>query len=170
MSLFHFQVAPWELILRSIAIYVVLLTALRVFGKREVGQFTLYDLVLVLLVANAVQPAMTGPDTSLGGGLVIILTLVAVNFLIGRLDRFGIFHRLLAPAPTIVIRDGHYIPRAMDREGVDKEAVEMAIREHGIENVDGVKLGVLEPDGTLSIVPTDSAVHHTRHRVRYIRR
>lgn len=170
MSLLHFQVAPWELVLRSVAIYAGLLLALRLFGKREVGQFTLYDLVLILLVANAVQPAMTGPDTSLVGGLVIIATLIAVNFLIGRLDRYRFFHRLLVPAPTVIIRDGAYDRQAMDREGVDEEQVLMAIREHGIADVKSVQLGVLEPDGTVSIVPTDSRVHRSRHRVRYIRR
>ena len=71
-QLFHFGVPFWQLIVRSAVIYLVLLAALRLFGKREVGQFTLYDLVLILLVANAVQPAMTGPDASLGGGMIII--------------------------------------------------------------------------------------------------
>ncbi len=77
--MWEFVVPPWELAFRAALIYIALVVALRVFGKREVGQFTLFDLVLVLLVANAVQPAMTGPDTSLGGGLVIIATLLLVN-------------------------------------------------------------------------------------------
>lgn len=170
MNLFHFQVAPWELVLRTVAVYAVLLLALRFFGKREVGQFTLYDLVLILLVANAVQPAMTGPDTSLGGGLVIIVALVGLNYLVGRLDRFRLFHRLLVPSPAVVIRDGHYLEDAMRRESVDQDELDMAIREHGITDVQGVKLGVLESDGTVSIVPTDANVHRSRHRVRYIRR
>ena len=170
MNLFQFQVAPWELIVRSVAIYVGLLLALRLFGKREVGQFTLYDLVLILLVANAVQPAMTGPDSSLGGGLVIIGALVLLNYLVGRLDRYRLFHRLLIPAPAVVIRDGAYVAAALNREGVDRDEIEMAIREHGIEGVQGVKLGVLEPDGTVSIVPSDARTFHSRHRVRYIRR
>jgi uncharacterized membrane protein YcaP (DUF421 family) len=65
--MWHLQVPVWELMARSTLIYLVLVAALRLFGKREVGQFTLVDLVLVLLVANAVQPAMTGPDTSVTG-------------------------------------------------------------------------------------------------------
>ena len=156
--------------MRSIAIYAGLLLALRLFGKREVGQFTLYDLVLILLVANAVQPAMTGPDSSLGGGLVIIATLVLLNFAIARLDRYRFFHRLLVPQPTIIIRDGAFIPAAMTREGLDEEEVMVAIREHGIEDVKGCRLGVLEPDGTVSIVPSDARTFRSRHRVRYVRR
>src|SRR5437764_15371753 len=102
--MFHFTVEPWQLVLRSVVIYLGLLLALRLFGKREVGQFTLYDLVLILLVANAVQPAMTGPDVSLGGGVVIIVVLIALNLAVARLDRFGLFHRLLTPAPTVIMR------------------------------------------------------------------
>lgn len=68
----HLAIPVWQIIVRSVVIYVVLLLGLRVFGKREVGQSTVFDLVLVLLVANAVQPAMTGPDSSLTGGSVII--------------------------------------------------------------------------------------------------
>src|SRR5256885_994345 len=130
--MFHLAIPPWELVARSVAIYSGLLLALRFFGKREVGQFTLYDLVLILLVANAVQPAMTGPDTSLGGGLVIIVTLIVLNFAVGRLDRFGLFHRLLEPEPTLVVQNGRYLARNMRREGVEREEIESAIREHGL--------------------------------------
>jgi uncharacterized membrane protein YcaP (DUF421 family) len=161
--MFHLAVQPWELIVRSAVIYAALLLALRLFGKREVGQFTLYDLVLVLLVANAVQPAMTGPDSSLIGGLIIIATLVAVNLLVARLDRWHLFHRLFSPQPSVVIRNGHYVPAALDREGV----TESAIREHGLEGVSNVQLGVLEPDGSISIVPKDAKIIRTKRRVRY---
>jgi uncharacterized membrane protein YcaP (DUF421 family) len=168
--MFNFTIAPWQLVLRSAVIYLALLIALRVFGKREVGQFTLYDLVLILLVANAVQPAMTGPDTSLAGGLLIIGTLVLVNLGVASLDRWNIFHRLFAPQPSVIIRDGHYLPERLRREGVTEEECESAIREHGLEGVSAVRLGVLEPDGSISIVPMDEKVTRTRRRVRYRRR
>lgn len=166
--MFSFAVPPWELALRSIAIYIALLIALRLFGKREVGQFTLYDLVLVLLVANAVQPAMTGPDNSLIGGLVIIAALVLLNFVIGRLDRFGLFRRLIEPEPTLIIRDGQYLQSNMRREGLDKDEVDTAIREHGLDDVSDVAMGVLEPDGAISIVgrQDQDRVSQTKRRVR----
>jgi uncharacterized membrane protein YcaP (DUF421 family) len=165
--MFQFGIPPWQLVVRPVVIYVGLLVALRLFGKREVGQFTLYDLVLILLVANAVQPAMTGPDSSLGGGLIIIATLVAVNLVVGRLDRWHVFHTLFASEAAVIIRDGHYVPRQLDREGVTEEECESAIREHGLEGVSEVRLGVLEPDGSISIVPKDAPVIRTRRRVRY---
>ena len=165
--MFQFGIEPWQLVVRSVVIYTGMLVALRLFGKREVGQFTLYDLVLILLVANAVQPAMTGPDNSLAGGLVIIVTLVAVNLLIARLDRWHLFHRIFAPQPTVIIRNGHYLPDKLRREGVTEDECESAIREHGLAGVSDVQLGVLEPDGSISIVPSDAKVIRTKRRVRY---
>ena len=137
------------------------------FGKREVGQFTLFDLVFILLVANALQPAITGPDTSLGGGFILIVTLVALNFLVGKLDNLPRFHRLFTPAPAVVVRDGKYLTDVMRREGVDQEEVEMASREHGIADLKEVQLAVLEADGTISVLPTGTVMHRSRHRIRY---
>ena len=159
-----------ELVVRGVAIYAALLIALRVFGKREVGQFTLYDLVFILLVANALQPAMTGQDTSLVGGLVLIVALVGANALVGRLDRLPQVHRLFSPPPSVIIKDGSYIPQALHREGVTEDECEMAIREHGLDGVRDVQLGVLEADGSISVVPNGAQVHRSRHRVRFVRR
>jgi len=155
---------------RAVVVYAALLVALRLFGKREVGQFTLYDLVFILLVANALQPAMTGPDSSVGGGIVLIAALVAANFAVGRLDDIGIFHRLFGSSPSVLIKDGKLMPATLKREGITGDEVEMAIREHGVDTLKDVELGVLEPDGTISIVPTESNVRKTRRRVRFMQR
>ena len=160
----------WELIVRPAVIYIVLLAGLRIFGKREVGQFTLFDLVFILLVANAVQPAMTGPDSSLLGGVIIIAALLVANLSVAWLDRTPFFHRLTTPSPTVIAKDGQCLTDAMRREGVLESDVEMAMREHGIDQVKDVKLAVLEADGSISIVPEGSVVHHSRHRVRFVRR
>jgi uncharacterized membrane protein YcaP (DUF421 family) len=170
VELFQLGVPAWQLVLRCIVIDVVLLAALRLFGKREVGQFTLYDLVLILLVANAVQPAMTGPDSSLAGGLIIIGSLILFNYLLSQLNRLSFFHRLLFAQPRVVIQDGRYVDHALEAEGLDHSELEEAIREHGVENVSGVKLGVLESDGNISIIPKDARGHPVRRRVRYVRR
>jgi uncharacterized membrane protein YcaP (DUF421 family) len=126
---------------------------LRIFGKREVGQFTLYDLVFVLLVANALQPAITGPDTSLVGGLVLIVVLTLTNYVIARIDSTKRFHWLFSPQPAVIIKNGAYVGAVMQREGVRQDECEMAMREHGVKDVKEVELGVLEPDGSISIVP-----------------
>ena len=151
--------------------YAALLIALRIFGKREIGQFTLYDLVFILLVANALQPSMTGPDTSLLGGMILIVVLVGTNFLLGRLDRVPRFRVLLSGSPTVIIKNGKFVPDALRKEGVTPDEANMAIREHGVEDLKDVQLGVLEPDGTISIVPTpDATVRKSRRKVRFLRR
>lgn len=170
--MWELHVPVWELMLRSTLIYLAMVAAFRIFGKREVGQFTLIDLVLILLVANAVQPAMTGPDTSLTGGLVIIGTLVIENRAIAwARARIPFVQRLLESTPTVLARDGKWITKALDREELSVEDCEMAMREHGIEKVAEVELAVLEPDGVISVVPRDhSKVGSRRPKMRIVRR
>ena len=172
MGLFHLGEPAWALIVRSAAIYLVLLLGLRVFGKREVGQFTLFDLVFILLVANAVQPAMTGKDLSLGGGFIIIATLLTLNYTVARLRiRFPVIERALESKSVIVARDGKWIDEKLKREGISAEEAEAALREHGVSSVSETKLVVLEADGSLSVVPKDPAVAHRRRRnVRFVKR
>jgi len=169
-SLFHLAIPWWELVIRSVGIYLVLLLGLRVFGKREVGQFTLFDLVFVLLVANAVQPAMTGPDASLFGGVIIVFSLLTANWAVGKLDDIPAFHRLVTPAPTLLLKDGKLIEKAMEKEGITQDEVEMAMREHGLDDLALVKEAVLESDGSISIIGKDEKTQRRRRKVRFIRR
>ena len=167
------HVPAWELMVRATAIYIAVLIALRLFGKREVGQFTLIDLVLILLLANAVQPAMTGPDTSLTGGLVIIVTLIVVNRGIALARaKLPFVERLVESPPTRLAEDGAWVPGALEREELSVDDVTMALREHGLTDISEVKLAVLEADGMISIVPRDPAKarHRRRPRARIVRR
>ena len=169
-GLLHLGVPWYELVIRSVGIYTVLLVGLRVFGKREVGQFTIFDLVFVLLVANAVQPAMTGPDASLLGGVIIVFSLLAANWIVGRLDDVPALHRLLTPPPTVLLKEGKPLEWQLRREGITVDEIEMAMREHGLEKLADVKLAVLEPDGSISIIGKDEKVQQRRRRrVRFIR-
>lgn len=170
-DLWQLGVPFWDLILRTAVIYVALVAGLRLFGKREVGQFTLFDLVLVLLIANAVQPAMTGPDSSLVGGLIIIVTLLILNFIVGWLRGHSRpFRRLVQPQPTIICQNGHWLQNALRREGIDEDEAMAAVREHGIDSVAGVKLAVLETDGTISVVPMDTPMARGKRKVGYRKR
>jgi uncharacterized membrane protein YcaP (DUF421 family) len=160
----------WELILRSAAIYLALLVGFRLFGKREVGQMTLFDLVVVLLVANAVQPAMTGPDASITGGLVIIATLLSINYAISFLRvRVHWFNRLVEPSPVVVARNGRWLQDELKKQQLTDEEALAALREHGLDSVSQTKEVVLEADGSLSVVPRDGAAHHHRRHVRFLR-
>lgn len=168
--MFRLGVSPVELVFRSAVIYFVFLIALRVFGKREIGQFTFFDLALILLAANAVQPAMTGPDSSLPGGILIIVTIFGLNRGVAELrDRVPLVRRLLESQATIIARDGHWLPEALKHEGLDETDGEAALREHGIDQIANVKLAALEPDGSISVVPiegTDADKNRRRRRYR----
>ena len=170
--MWEMQVPAWELAVRATGIYIAVLIGLRLFGKREVGQFTLIDLVLILLLANAVQPAMTGPDTSLTGGLVIIVTLIVVNRAIAfARGKLPFVQWLVESPPTTIARDGTWVPGALEREELSQEDVTMALHEHGLTDVSEVKLAVLEGDGMISVVPLDPArVGRRRPRARIVRR
>jgi uncharacterized membrane protein YcaP (DUF421 family) len=171
MDLTHLAEAPWDIVVRCISIYLVMLVGLRLFGKRELGQMTIFDLVLVLLVANAVQPAMTGPDTSLVGGLLIIGTLLTANWLVGqgRLHN-PLIREFLQPPPTVLASDGHWRPGALRRQGLDQEDAVAALREHGVDTVQQTTLVELEPDGSISVVARDGGTSRPRRRTRTVKR
>jgi uncharacterized membrane protein YcaP (DUF421 family) len=163
---------PLELVIRSAVIYILFFGALRLFGKREVGQFTLFDLALVLLVANAVQPAITGPDQSLTGGAIVIVTIFTMNRGVALLRvRSAFVRRILDFEPTAIGRDGAWLTAEMERQGIDLADAEAALREHGIDSVDQMKLATLEDDGSISIVSTDGSGNAaTKRRKRRYRR
>ena len=168
--LFHPGTPLWEIALRSAIVYLAILLGLRLFGKRELGQMSIGDLVLILLIANAVQNAMVGVDVSLIGGLTAAFVLLVMNFLVVRvLGRTPFGERLLEGGPTLLVKDGRIMDQGLRREGVAREEVEMAIREHGIADETGVRAAYLEPDGTISVIPIDVEALRGRRRVKRVR-
>ncbi len=161
----------WEIVLRTMVVYITVLGLLRLGGKRELGQMSPADLVVILIIANAVQNAMNGGDVSLIGGLVSAATLVGVNLLLGRLGRsIPVLGRLVVEEPTLLLQDGRPIPENMEREHVDVAEIEMAAREHGIADLKKVAAAVLEIDGSISIIPKEGGGYHkSRRRFRQVR-
>ncbi len=155
------------IVLRTVVVYAVLLLGLRLAGKRELGQMTPFDLVVLLIISNAVQNAMVGPDTSLNGGLLAAVVLLVANWGLGRLGlRSRRLRNELLGTPTLLVHDGKMVPSHLRLEGVTEEEVMQALREHGVADLKSVKLAVLEVDGTISVVPMDSKFSRTRHRIR----
>jgi uncharacterized membrane protein YcaP (DUF421 family) len=169
--MWQLSVSPLEIVARTVIVYAVFLAALRIFGKREVGQFTLFDLALVLLAANALQPAITGSDQSVTGAIIIIVTIFSLNRLLAELRRRVPFIRqLLEFQPTVIGRDGAWLTKALDEEGLDDDDLQAALREHGLDSIKEMKLAVLEQDGSLSIVPVDGQSVRIRARRRHYKR
>ena len=162
----------WEIILRTAVVYVVVLVLLRLGGKRELGQMSAVDLVVILVIANAVQNAMTGGDNSLVGGILAASTLVGMNLLVGRVaHRIPLLEHLFASEPTLLLDDGKVLDRHLERENVTREEVEMAAREHGIDDLAKVRAAILERDGSISIIPRDAQdTSRASRRLRQLRR
>jgi uncharacterized membrane protein YcaP (DUF421 family) len=145
-----------EILVRTGAIYLFVLAGVRLSGKREVGQMTPFDLTLLLLLSNAVQNAMTGPDTSLVGGVVAAGTLLVMNYVVADLAGFNRrFRKFVQGSPTLLIHNGELLAPHMAREHVTMDEVERALREHGIAHITDVSLGVLEVDGSISVLKYD---------------
>lgn len=162
-----------EIVARTAAVYLALLVGLRITGKRQVGQLTPFDLLLLLLLANAVQNAMVGPDTSLIGGIVAAAVLLLVNALVARFaGRSRGSERLLEGVPTLLIDHGHVIEMNLRHEGITEEDLLRALREHGVVEVGSVRSAILEVDGAISVLKNDEMPTTPRdhHRIRGIRR
>ena len=160
----------WVIVLRTLAVYGAVFVGLRLMGKREIGQMTVFDLVVILLIANAVQNAMVGSDVSLQGGILAAFVLLVANRLVAMVRlRGGRFGRLIEGTPTVLVQNGEFVEPHLRREGIERQELEMAAREHGINSIKQVKLAVLEVDGSISIVPEGSTVHRIPRHVRQFR-
>ncbi len=156
--------------LKTAVIYLFLIIGLRLLGQRELGQMSIYDLILIIVIANSVQNAMIGQDTTLGGGLIAALTLLVLNrvFTWLTLTHPRVRHWLIGE-PILIVKDGNPLEGAMRRQGITIEQLRAAMREHGIDKLSDVQMAVLEIDGTLSVVPKEAEVHRTHHRIKGIR-
>lgn len=160
--------------LRSLCVYLFMVIAIRLFGKNQLSQLNAGDVVLLLLISNAVQNAMVGPDTSLQGGIVAALVLFAANFILKRLMFSNrSFEAFMQDEPVILIRDGIADQTALNRVKITENELEEAIREHGIEDIRNVKLSVLEVDGNISVISQDEKskqTHYARIKRKYKRK
>lgn len=159
-----------QIALRTAVVYLVVLIGVRLCGKREVGQMTPFDLVLLLLISNSVQNAMTGPDTSVIGGVIAASTLLLLNYLVGTLAGVNRgFRRIVEGEPSLLIHDGKPIESHMKAEHVSMDELDRAVREHGIAKCSDVALAVLEVDGSISClkydeIKPDADTHLVRRR------
>jgi uncharacterized membrane protein YcaP (DUF421 family) len=164
------EVQRLEKIVRPLVVYFFLLIAFRLVGKRELGQMTPFDLIILLTISNVLQNAMIGPDNSLTGGLIGGLTLFCANGLIGRLTlRFPGLERLFEGKPTVLIEEGRTLMRNLRREVMTSGELERATRKHDLDpecDLPLIKRALLEQDGTVTIIhKSESAEGHHRKTV-----
>ncbi len=141
---------------RSAVVILALIVFMRLFGRRDVGEMNLIDMITVLLVGNAVQNAMTYGSGSLEVGLASALVLLLIDRGVGGLvNRFPRLENFMFGGPTIIYVDGVMNRAAMKREGVEQEELMTAVREMGLTSLEQVHLAVLEDNGEISIIPKE---------------
>lgn len=149
---------PIQVIVRTVIVYLFLVLILRLSGKREVGQMSILELIVILLISDAVQNSMVGDDTTLLGGLVAVMALLGLDYglslLTGRSRRL---RHAIEGEPRLLVRDGRLLTKALREEKVEPEEVRAAIRTQGLARVEDVRLAVLETDGSISVIPMDRA-------------
>lgn len=169
--MFEMGTPAWGIVVRTLLVYLAVFVGLRLAGKRELGQMTVFDLVVILLISNAVQNAMVGADASVQGGVLASVVLLTANRLVAflRLHR-GVWGRLIEGTPTVLIENGQLIEPHLKKERVEQAELEMVMREHGVASLDDVQLAILETDGSISIVPKAATIVRTRKHVRQLRK
>ena len=151
--MFNLAVPWWELIVRSVIVYLFLIVILRITGKRQVGQLAPFDLVLLLVLSNAVQNSMNGGDNSLVGGLIGAATLIGANYIVGMLTfRSKRLEAMLEGRPQILIHNGQLYKNVMNEARLTHHELNAALRQAGCLGVDEVRCATLENNGTISVV------------------
>jgi uncharacterized membrane protein YcaP (DUF421 family) len=162
-----------DVMFRSVAVYLFIVLAIRLFGKKELAQLSVIDLVFILLISNSVQNSMVGSDTSLQGGLIAAFALFLTNFVFKKiLFKNKKISELIQGKSIMLVYEGDLLSDNLKAADITIEEIEAAAREHGVEKISLVKLAILEVDGNISIVSSDFGnktthqSHKTKHKFR----
>jgi uncharacterized membrane protein YcaP (DUF421 family) len=154
--LFSLSAPWWEFVLRAVAVYVVVLLLVRIVGKRTVGQYTPFDLIVVVLLGTAVQNSLIGDDISLLGGLLLGAVLLALNWMVGFLGaRSASFDALVEGVPVVLARDGIVFHGQLRRQSVSEEDFAAALRKADCSTPAEIRLAVLETSGEITVLKED---------------
>jgi uncharacterized membrane protein YcaP (DUF421 family) len=154
----------------TLAVYFFIVIAIRLFGKKELAQLSVVDLVFILLISNSVQNAMVGPNATLTGGLVAASSLFFVNYLLKYLQyRFPKFGKVVEGETIMLVYKGKILQKNMKDAKITEDELMEAIREHGVAAVKEVDLAIMEVDGNISILSdkyqNKTTKRHKAHKV-----
>ncbi|MDR6844547.1 YetF domain-containing protein [Flavobacterium granuli] len=156
-----------DIVIRSSAVYLFMVIALRIFGKKELSQLNTADVILILLISNSVQNAMVGNNTTLWGGLAAATILFAINFILKKLIfRYKKFSEFMLEKPEILIHNGTLDFKNLGKLDITSDELKEAMREHGVEYFKEVKLAMLEIDGNISIITGENDLKQTHYKRR----
>lgn len=155
-EMFDLAMPWWAFVLRACIVYFILLALIRASGKRTMGQFTPFDMLLVVLLGNAVQNALLGQDTSVGGGLLLASTLLILNWLVGLVSaRSARMEALVEGVPVLLAHDGKVYKDVLRRELISRADFDKAMRASGCEDIEDIRTAVLETNGHITLVTRD---------------
>ena len=158
MNLLIPDIPVLEKVIRSAVVYLFLLAAFRLADKRELGQMTPFDLVVLLIISNVVQNALIGNDDSLGGGLLGAAVILLLNALVAWLTfRHKRVERLVEHSPTVLVKHGQILRENLRRERLSLPELRAALRQEGVVSLRNVRYAILEEDGHLSVIARGSA-------------
>lgn len=139
---------------RTLIVFVLLLTSTRIMGKRQLGEVEPIELVTAVLISNLASQPLSDIGIPLSYGVVPVLTLLAVQLLISQLTvRSKLFSRLISGEPSIIIRDGALVENEMKKNRISRDEILISLRRSGVKDLTTVKEATLEIDGTLSVIP-----------------
>lgn len=150
---------------KSVTIYVFIIAAIRIFGKKELTQLSVIDLVFILLISNSVQNAMVGNDTTVQGGMAAALGLFVTNYIfkifLRKSDKFS---KIVQGEKIVIVVGGRIQQEGLKKSMMSMEEVEMAVREHGVKDISEADLVVLEVDGNITVLSADYSHKTVRKR------
>lgn len=142
--------------INSITVYLFIIFAFRLFGKKELAQLSVVDLVFILLISNSVQNAMVGKDTSVVGGIAAASGLFVINYIFKwLLKKFPQFSKAVQGEELLLIYQGKVNQKNLESSMLSLEELKAAVREHGVEEISEVDLAILEVDGNISVMTKD---------------
>jgi uncharacterized membrane protein YcaP (DUF421 family) len=146
----------WEYILRAVVIYTTVFFLLRVVGKKQIGELGPFDLVLLLIISEAVSNALTGGDDSLTAGLISVTSFVVMNYLIDFLTfKSKKVEKVLDGEPLMIIKEGKINEQVRRQEKITYDEISSVLREHGISKLSDVKFAMVETNGQISIIENE---------------
>lgn len=156
-DLFHLSAPWWHFPLRALVIYLMVMMMMRMSGKRAVGQFTPFDLVLLILIGNAVQNGLNGGDNSITGAFLLAACLIVLNYAVAWVTaRYRPVEVLVEGIPKVLVRNGEVYDQVLREELVSRDDLMKALRLNNIGKLDDVALALLETNGSISVVSRQS--------------
>lgn len=151
--MWHLENPWWHFVVRGVIVYGFVFLLLRLIGKRQIGELSPFDLVLLLIISDAVQNAMNAGDNSITAGLILAGTLISVNLLVNNLMfRYRKFERWVDGSPVILVHNGKLYEQALRGEKVTRQDLNTALHQEGIADLADVQFAILEPNGQITVM------------------